>query len=289
MIGKGLPIVEERVLSKKEALEEKSRARFEQKWRTCCYAPEATALGRERLKRTAAILSTLDLEGKKVADLGCGNAPFAAQLTSSHITALDVAEAALEHCPESVQTVRRYLPYTRLPEESFDAVLLTDVIADLEPHLYRLTLSEVAALMKREGIFLCSTELDLNSEDALDQFLALLQTEFKVVKLEKSYHRLYLHLRSLLDAPSRFVRASQEPDYRLRQMEKRRGVARLWFYCNSLKWVSYLWRLLAPLKKRLHSRSLLLFLERISETVLGEGALTHVIAVCARKGFQDCV
>lgn len=293
MSGKGLPIIEERVLSKKEQFEENTRARCEQAWEedAAKLDPNQTVIGRERIKRTRELLAKLhfglSLEGKAIADLGCGNAALASLFEGADITAVDVAQSALDKCPEHIKRVRGCLPYCRLPEESFDGVLLTDVIAELEPHLYRLMLSEVSVLMKRDGFFLCSTELDLYSEDPLGHFLAFLKTEFEVVETKKSYHRLYFYLRRWLDAPARFAHAGKEPTYRLLQLEKRSGFYRLWFYLNSLKWISYVWRPLTPLKNSLHQPSLLLFFERISEILWGEGALTHVIALCKRKSLHQ--
>ncbi|MCH9627193.1 MAG: hypothetical protein S4CHLAM2_08280 [Chlamydiales bacterium] len=287
MSGKGLPIIEERVLSKKEQFEEKTRSFWEEAWseESEKYDPSQTVLGKERVQRTAQLLPDA-LSGKRIADLGCGTAPFASYLSEADLTFVDVAEAALNRAPASAKHVRSTLPYCRLPEESFDGVLLTDVIADLEPHLYRLMLSEVSALLKREGFFLCSTELDLHSEDALPVFLDLIRTEFEVVKSQKSYHRLYFYLRRCLDAPARFVRAGREPAYRLQQLNKRAYFSRLWFYLNSIQPICYLWLPLKPLKSRLQSRSLLLFLERLSQLLFGEAALTHIALLCRKKSLQ---
>jgi len=282
--GKGLPIIEERVLSKKEQFEEETRARCEKAWvEKGVEKGTPTILERERIKRTAEILSKLSLNGKAVADLGCGSSPFS--LEGAHVTAVDAADSM--PVPDQVKRIKGCLPYVRLPEESFDGVLLTDVIAEIEPHLYRLLLSEISTLMKRDSFFLCSTELDLGSEDPYSHFLSLLRTEFQVLETKKSYHRLYIYLRHTLDAPTRFVRAGKEEAYRLQQIQKRRGLSRLWFYLNSLKWVSAIWSPLTPLKKQLHHRPLLLLLERISEALWGEGALTHVIVLCKRKSLHQ--
>ncbi len=281
MIGKTLPVLNQPILSKKEQYAEEARIRSERAWAEKC---TSTALEKERISRIDALLSTLSLKGKALADLGCGDSPFS--LEESRVTAVDVARAALDRCPSHIKRIRGALPYVRLPEESFDGVLLTDVIAEIEPHLYRLLLSEISELMKKEAFCICSTELDFHSEDPLGHFLALLKTEFEITTLSKSYHRLYIGFRGALDAPSKFVRASFDQTYRRRQMDERGGFFRLWFYLNSLKWLSYLWRPLTPLKKALHNRPLLLFCEKISEILWGEGALSHVVAHCKRKSLH---
>ncbi len=287
MSGKGLPIIEERVLSKKEQFKEKTRSFWEEAWskKSEKYDPSQSILGRERIRRTALLLPD-SLKGKSIVDLGCGAAPFASYLNEARLTVVDVAQNALARAPASAKRVCGTLPYCRLPEESFDGVLFTDVIADLEPHLYRLMLSEASALLKCEGFFLCSTELDLHSEDALPVFLDLLSTEFEVVKSQKSYHRLYFYLRRGLDAPARFIRAGKEPAYRLQQLNKRAYFLRLWFYLNSIRPICYLWLPLKPLKNKLQTRSLLLLLERLSQLFFGEGALTHIAVLCRRKSLH---
>lgn len=288
MSGKKLAIIEERVLSHKEQLEENSRAQWEKVWQeeSDKLNPRNTARGRARLKRTAEFLSRLDLNGKNVADLGCGNGSLFPFLEGGAITALDISERALSLCPDGVKKIRRILPYSHLPEQNFDCVLLTEVLAEIEPHLHRLLLSEIFAIMKKEAFFICSTELDIYSEDALEQFLVLLQCEFEVIELKKSYHRLFFHMRRALDAPSRFVRAGRDEGYRRLALEKREGVFRLWFYLNSLKWLSLLWRPWIFLKKRVHSQRALQTLESLSKFVWGERGVTHVIALCKRKSLH---
>lgn len=281
MNGKRLQVIEERVLTGRERFEAETRLRCEQAW---AEKRDFSILENERIRRTQAILSKLSLKGKAVADLGCGDSPF--DLEGSCVTALDAAQGALDRCPPGRKRIRGSLPYVRLPEESFDAVLLTDVIAEIDPHLYRLLLSEASILMKKEAFCICSTELDFTSEDPLGYFLSLLRTEFEILEVLKSYHRLYIYLRHCLDAPACFVHAAADPSYRQCEMEKRKGVSRLWFYLNSLKWISFFWRLFMPLKKKAHSRPLLLFLERFSEILWGEGALSHVIVLCKRKSLH---
>lgn len=281
MNGKGLPVIEERVLSHKEQFEVETRNRCEATW---AKKPLFSILDQERIRRSTAMLSTLPLKGKAIADLGSGASPY--PLKDSMVTAVDASQKALDQCPDHVKCIRGCLPYVRLPEESFDGVLLLDVITELEPHLYRLLLSEASLLMKREAFCLCSCPLDFDSEDPLGHFLSLLRTEFDIVELKKSYHRLYIILRRLLDAPGKFICAAREEAYRRGQIEKRRGLLRLWFYLNSMKAVSYFWKLFAPLKRRLHNRTLLLALEKLSEILWGDGALSHVIVLCKRKSWH---
>lgn len=180
------------------------------------------------------------------------------------------------------------LPYVNLPEDFFDGVVCTDVLAEIDAHLHRLTLSEISALLKRDGWFICSTPLDLYSYDALEQFFALLKTEFDLKSFKMSYHRLLFYLTRSLKAPQRFAKAEADPLYRLNQLKSRSGLLRLWFYLNSSKWLSFFWKCIARpsnfLKKKVdESRRLLLILERLSVFFFGRYGLTHVIVLARKK------
>ncbi len=288
MSGNRLRIIEERVLSKKEQYEQETYTRTEHAWKEnpSKLDPACSALGRERVKRTRELLSQLSFEGKEVVDLGCGSAPFILDLEQATITVVDSARSALDRCPESVRRIRGCLPYCRLPEEGFDGVILTDVIAEIDPHLYRLTISEISALMKREAFFLCSTELDHRTEEPLSHFLSLVKTEFEVVNMQTSSHRLFLFIRRCFEAPTRFIRGSQNGAYRQRQLEKRTGLFRLWFFLNSMQGIAYVWWPFVPLKKMLNGRPSILFFEKISEILWGEGAYTHVIVLLKKKSLH---
>lgn len=288
MSGKSLPVLNQEILTKKQEFEKQAEDYWESAWKLESekYTPSNSVLGQERIKRTEALLDSLPLDGKSVVDLGCGTAPLSSFLKTSNVTALDVSATALAKCPKHVKGVQQCLPYLRLPEEHFDLVLLTEVIAELQPQLYRLLLSEISFVMKKGGFFLCSTELDLYSEDPFLNFVSLVQTEFDLVEVKKSYHRLFFYLRRFLEAPSRFFRAGKNPDFRLRQLKKRKGFFRIWFFFNSMKGIHFFWRPFIFLKNYFHSRSALLNLERLSEFLWGEKALTHVIVLCKKKTLQ---
>jgi len=252
--------------------------------------PLNSALGKVRVDRTLLLLKDVpSLQGNSLLDLGCGSGYLAFLMAEkgAHVTAVDVVNKIC-HFHDHVTFQQACIPYLKLPDAAFDGVLLTDVLAEIEPSLYRLTLSELARLVKPAGWVLFSTPLDLASLDAKEKFLQLIATEFDICGISESYHRLYFFLLNLLKAPFRFVRASREAAYRLRHLTKRSGIFRIGFYFNSSRSCSWFWKplllLFLPLLNRLQqSRGLLLFLERLSEIVCGSTALTHLIVLAQKK------
>lgn len=224
MSGKPLKIVEE--LTSREKFEIETAKRCAKEWRD----PRESVWGRERIKRSLKLLSSLTFQGKRGVDLGGGNGALLSSIEGIDGTVVDIVDEALARCPKSIKTLKRCLPYCRLPEESFDLVILTDVIAEMEPSFYRLLLSESAALLAPGGYFLCSTPLDCQTYDPLGHFLTLLKTEFEIQKMYLSYHRLS--------------------------------------------------------KGRAFHRFFLLFFERLSRLLWCDGALSHVIVLCKRKGIN---
>ncbi|MCH9625069.1 MAG: hypothetical protein S4CHLAM123_02360 [Chlamydiales bacterium] len=252
--------------------------------------PALSAKGQLRMVRTIQLLKSLSLKESKVADLGCGVAPFAPYIIGKggDVVAIDMLENPLEDV--RFRFKKMCLPYVKLPEESFDGVLFTDVIADLKPQVHRLMLSELGALLKKEGWLICSSEIDLYSVDALEQLLSLIQTEFKLHAVQKSYHRLHFYCLRWLLAPTRFLRASCDAEYRLNQMMKREGVTRFWFFIHSLRWIAWMWRpvswIAQPLKeKAARSRGFILLTEKLSKFIWGEKGITHIIVLAYKKGI----
>lgn len=292
-----LKLVPESPLSKRELYELEVKALLEKKWlkgRLEAFNPLLNAEGRERIKRTEALLQKYanQLEGIPIADLGCGTGVLASHLSKlgAKVTAVDVLSEVQAELSDGILFRKACLPFSKLAEESFEGVLLTDVIADLPLHMHRLLISEAAALLRKGGWFVCSTPLDLHSLDALPQFLNLIETEFEHLALIKSFHRGYFYLRRFLQGPHRCFQAFKESEYRKEQLEKREGLMKLWFRLNSSRPLAWIWSVFSGLsfqcsKRFIQSDKLLFLLERASETLWGEGALTHVIVFARKKGM----
>jgi ubiquinone/menaquinone biosynthesis C-methylase UbiE len=283
-----LPIVQEKIQSKREHYEE----RLQRAWKVPALEkldPKNSAMGQVRVERTLALLEKhIAIKGGRIADLGCGTGWMASLLAKrgGDLTAVDL----FENISESPQMSYRKgaIPYLPFSDASFDGLVFTDVIAEIDPPLYRLTLSELARLLKRSGWILGSTQLDLDSADAHERFIGLIETEFEIIASTKSYNRLHVYLTRWLKAPARFVRAGGQGGYRMEQLQKRSGLMRLWFYLNSIKSISVLWKPIASLFSPLlgivkSDLRLLLFAERLSKIFWGRSAITHVIVVARKK------
>ena len=106
------------------------------------------------------------------------------------VTPVDVSKVALESVEGGIEMC---LPYLKLPEEGFDLVVCTDVLAEIDESLQRLSSRKSPNLMKREGMALISSPLDVQTIDPLGSFLVFLQMEFEVVSVRLSYYRLGRH------------------------------------------------------------------------------------------------
>lgn len=287
----GLVILEEKAKTTRERYEEHVKRVCEQ-LSLKKLGPLDCVTGQVRIARSLKLLEEhIDYKGAAIADLGSGFSPIALILADQGalLTALDASEKALLYKPHPhIAYKRACIPYLPFADAAFDGLIFTDVIAEIEPHLYRLTLSELSRLLKQNGWMLCSTELDLYSHDAYEKFIQLLACEFELVAEIKSYHRLHFYLSRWIQAPSRFVRAARDANYRSEQLQKRLKLMRIWFYLHSAKPIVFFWKpiafILRPLQQAVQkSRKLLLFAEKLSKMLWGSSALTHVIVLVRKK------
>lgn len=252
--------------------------------------PSLTALGKERIARTLHLLQTIsNLKDQRIIDIGCGTGLLAHALADrgAIVTAVDASNRLASHFP-SILFKQAIIPYLPFDDTGFEGVIFTDVIADIEPSLYRLTFSELSRLLIREGWLVCSTPLDIHSIDATERFIELIKSEFDIIDIIPSFHRLHFHVMRFLQAPERFLRAAHDPHYRQKQLNKRSRLARRWFTLNSQKWLAPLWRpfsfLFSATKQTIQNhRFCLIFLERLSEMLWGKSALTHLIILARKK------
>ncbi len=168
----------------------------------------ATVAGKIRLERTLELLfKEIDVSGQRIADLGCGVPHILESLGSAgaDITAVDINEKVVKQLTEQkIAHFDKCIPYLPFQDKAFDGLIFTDVIAHIDPKLYRLTFSELARILKRDGWLICSTPLDLDSYDAKEQFIQLVRSEFECISFRKSYHRLYLLISRLIKESSPF-------------------------------------------------------------------------------------
>lgn len=185
--------------SKRTLAEEK----YDLEWnlRPSQFNSEATALSLEQSQRIKALFLP-QVKGKKVVELGCGDGALskAAASFGGYVTATDISQAALIRLEgiENLESEKHYVPYTSLPDTTYDYVIASNLIAELPKEEYRLFFSELARIVKKEGQVIVATPLDINTEEALELFLYYAETELEIETLLLSYHRLYLRVSGLL-------------------------------------------------------------------------------------------
>lgn len=192
-----------RPLSVKTSRKEEIQATMERLWHQSPqqFDPQRDCMELQRIQNTIdAIKSLFPLSGKCVVDLGCGDGTISRLLRDggAHVDAVDASTLALKKLKETdfhdITSIHDCLPSTSLKDKSYDLVVCTEVIAYLKPEEYRLLMAELARLVKNDGYVVCSTSLDINTEDPLDRFAALGETEFTFEKWVFNYHRLLIRL-----------------------------------------------------------------------------------------------
>ena len=183
--------------------------------------------------------------------------------------------------------MQEYVPRTKLDDMRYDVVLAAELIAYLPPDEYRLFMSEMCRLVKRDGFVVCSTAIDINSEDALVRFAELFETEFQPIKWVVSYDRLWIRLSDFLEAPRRFTKASEDDNYRQRELQNRKSLGRWWFSLNSHKAVAWLWKIVGLVSKPVanafsNSPWMLVQLEKLCKTFWDDQGISHAIVIGKR-------
>ncbi len=291
---------EERRLSSRRVKRQEMQAKYERLWliKPEQFDPTRNCMERERLERTLQLIqSHLSLSGKRVVDIGCGNGTLAKRLRDAGavVQAVDIASNALkqlqQHDAADIETLQDALPETSLPDNTYDLVVCTEVIAELNAPDYRLFFAELARLVKPTGYVVCSTPLDIHSEDALQRLSELAHTEFNVIEWVYSYHALYQRLIDFISAPGRYSKAYRDTNYRLSELQTRTGFNRMWFRWNSLLLPALFWVPLSyitnPLADKLsQSRFLMLKLESISRFFSDISGITHAIFIGQRRPLE---
>lgn len=262
------------------------------------FNPLRNCMQRERLDRSWLLLCEyFNPEKRKVADIGCGAGVFSRRIrdAGAEIEAVDIAENALKHLRHydmhHIQDKRDGMPQTTLPDQSYDAIICTEVIGYLAREDYRLFFSELSRLIKPDGYLLCSNAIDIYTEGGAAHLQTLAQTEFAILKAVRSYHALYIKLKHILEAPANFVKGGKNPQWRKEEIDKRSGFNGFWFRINSYGYISWLWKpfswILNPVARFYkQSRKTLLFLEKICQFFWDESGVSHVILIGQRRPFE---
>lgn len=259
------------------------------------FNPERDAVQRKRINSTIeAIKKQLPLEGKRAADLGCGAGVISRSLRDlgAKVDALDIASNALERLKandmQNITAIQDCLPSTRLDDNAYDLVVCTEVIGYLQPKEYRMLFAELSRLINKEGSVACSTSLDLNSENALERFAALAETEFEIDQWILKYDLLWIKLCRFFEAPAHLIKASKDSFERDKELSKRKYLSHLWFKFNTLKPLSSFWypiNLIAkPIAASLRqSDGAVNFLGKITKFIWDESGISHALFLGKRR------
>lgn len=259
------------------------------------FDPTRNCMEIERLNRTMRLLEEYrNLKDKNVTDLGCGSGVLSRRMRDAGgtVTSVDISSNALKILKKNdttnIHPVQDYVPKTSLKDDSYDLVVCTELIAHLPPDEYRLLFSELTRLVKADGYIICSSSMDIDSTDALQRFADMAETEIQIDRWILSWHRLYIRIKDFFTAPSRFVRASKDHEYRLHELKSRYGVSRWWFRINSTSLPAGFWFLFQYVFKPFvlllkKNRSVLLFLEKICKFIWSEFGISHAIFIGKRR------
>ena len=259
------------------------------------FNPERDAVQRKRVSSTLmTIKKHLHLKDKQSVDLGCGSGTMTRLIRDEgvKIDAVDIASQALEllkaNNMRDITPIQDCLPSTRLDDNAYDLVICTEMIGYLQPKEYRMMFAELARLVKKDGIVLCSTSLELNSENALERFAALAETEFEIEEWVLRYDLLWIKFCHFFEMPTLFIKMSQNDFERNKEVEKRKGFGKFWFKINTSTPLLLLWRLINPISKSIakvlrQSEWLVNFLEKITKFIWDESGISYAMLIGKRR------
>jgi 2-polyprenyl-3-methyl-5-hydroxy-6-metoxy-1,4-benzoquinol methylase len=257
------------------------------------------AMERERIERTFQMISNnVTLENKKAADLGCGIGLITQKLSinGANVLALDLAKQALKAVEDlklnNIKITQDYLPNTMLKDNAYDLVVSTDVIAFLNQDQYRLYFSELCRLINPEGYVVCSSPIDINSEDAIQRFASLAETEFEIKNWILSYHAYHIRLLNLLSAPVKFAKAWKNKDYRQKEIDQRNSLSKKWFRLNSTPILGAFWSIGQYIFKPFvhlfrQNRTILLGMESLCRFLCTDSGISHAIFIGKRRPITE--
>lgn len=280
---------------------DEASARFEREWLIDSeqFNPMRNARERERIKRTLELVAEyFSPAGCKVVDLGCGWGTLTEHLAQqgAQIDAVDIALHALNRIKEkhisNVTAIQDYVPNTKLQDDHYDLCLSTELIACLTADQYRLYFSELARLIHQKGLVVCSTAIDIHSDDALARFASLAETEFQIKKWIFSYHALHIRICNFLSIPKHYAKAKKDPEYRQKELDKRHSFAKWWFKFNSSIVLGSLWNafsiLLRPLLRFIEqSPSILNKTEQLCRFIWSDSGISHAIFIGNRHSLIE--
>lgn len=281
--------------------QQEAQAKYEREWLQDPqqFDPKRNCFERERIDRTYQLIANhIELSGKKAVDFGCGNGTLAKRLrdAQAEVVAVDIAENALKELrkekAENIETKRYALPITPLVDDTYDLVVCADVIAEIPSQDHRLALSELSRTVKRDGWVVTSTAIDIYSEDALEQFVALNETELQIVDSASSYHAWSIRLIDFLKIPHKYNQGRTNKEFRKEELKRRSGISKRWFQIQSSFPLVYFWKgidfLLKPIYRWMSQSKLFMStLESCCQLLKNDRGISHIILIGKRKALVE--
>lgn len=276
---------------------EEIQATMERLWLQCPeqFNPLRECMGRKRISDTFnAIKNMISLTDIKATDLGCGSGVISRKLRDAGaiVDAVDVATQALQRLKSeemlNITAIQDCLPSTSLKDQTYDLVVCTELIGYLKDINFRILMAELARLVKRDGLVVCSTELDIDTDNALDRFAALAETEFTIEQWLFSYHLLQLRLNRFFETPAYYVRCYEHHEFRQKELDKRTGFSQRWLSWNTQRPLIWLWRgikvLFNPFVKLFRQNVWVMnTLEKITRFFWSEAGISHAVFLGKRR------
>ncbi|MEI8365153.1 MAG: class I SAM-dependent methyltransferase [Parachlamydiaceae bacterium] len=255
------------------------------------FNPMRDCVQRRRVSRTVELISP---QGKLIADIGCGAGYISRALRDAGATvhAVDVAGNALQSLKslptDRIVPIQDCLPMTKLEDNAYDDVVCTEVIGFLKPVEYRVAFAELSRIVKANGFVICSTSLDTNSDNALERFAALAETEFVIDRWILDYNLLWMKICRFFEIPRSYARAAQEVEIRNMEEGKRSGFTRSLFRFNTSLLMGKVWGVIALATNPVaffcrQSPWLMNQLERVTRFLWNEAGITHALFLGTRR------
>lgn len=258
-----------------------------------------TSIGRNRFERFKQLVTKFfpNKQGR-ACNLGLGVGTIAAWLAGQgfRVDGVDISSRAIELLKAkkiaNLDLFQQCIPYTHLDDDTYDLVVCTDLIANLEPTEYRLLFSELSRLVSQNGYALCSTPLELKSEDALTRFLELADTELEIVGQSYAYDLLFIRISDGLAYSRRLARAASDHLYRKESIVNRRGFGRWFFSALSRPFLSPVWKIISYLVNPLsrfwdNSDGIRNGMEKITHFFWQENGITHAMVLGKRRSLLN--
>ncbi len=273
------------------------QARFDRLWLTDPrqFNPLRNCMEKERLVRTENLIKNhTSLKDKVAVDLGCGEGIFSKIIrdAGAQVESVDISSNALKALQrdgnEGIKVIQDFLPHTSLEDNKYDLVIAMDLIGYIPIIEHRLFMSELSRLVKSEGFVVCSTSLDINTQDAIQSFGSLAETEFTISEWKFNYHALHIRISNFFKAPARFAKAWKDHQHRKQQLSKKSGFDKWWYSMNTSKFLGWFWNgmqyLAYPIVSILeNNRMVLLGLEKICRFLWTDSGISHAIFIGQRR------